>query len=249
VTSRSPRPTLCAIIGDHGTGKRRLAQALVSQLRESRCTTLSLDDYAVPREPNAPPPTRSARAPHDASLALMAQHLRLLRQGETVFKPVVDRSSGGFSTPEFVHPAPIIVAHGLHGLASPELRALWDVSVFLENGTADAEAQRFVLPQRDRADLVVTQRAAAGRTTRYELRIARPVPMPRLDALHADSGATVLHVSSGAAGPDVVVVDADEDAGRAVLDVLVAEYIVQRTAPRAAVSPAEVRSARPAPGA
>lgn len=249
MTSRSPRPTLCAIIGDHGSGKRRLAQSLVAQLGAARCTVLALDDYAVPRGPDAPPPTRATRTPHDASLALMAQHLRLLRQGETVFKPVVDRRNGGFLTPEFVHPSPVIVAHGLHGLASPELRALWDVSVFLDNGSADAEAQRFVLPQRDRADLVVTLRAASGRTTRYELRAAHPVPMPSLDTLPAGAEATVLHVSSGAAGPDVIAVDGDMDAGRAVVERLVADYIVQRTAPRTAVSPAEVRSARPAPGA
>ncbi|WKW11632.1 hypothetical protein Strain138_000887 [Pseudogemmatithrix spongiicola] len=249
MTSRSPRPTLCAIIGDHGSGKRRLAQSIVAQLGAAHCAALALDDYAVPRGPDAPPPARAARTPHDASLALMAQHLRLLRQGETVFKPVVDRTSGDFSAPEFVHPTALIVAHGLHGLASPELRALWDVSVFLDSGTADAEAQRFILPQRDRADLVVLRRAVPGRAVRYELRVARPVPMPNLDALRADADATVLQVSSGAAGPDVIAVDGDEQQGRAVVERLVAEYVVRRAAPRTAAIPAEVRSARPAPGA
>lgn len=230
VTIRSPRPTLCAIIGDHGSGKRRLAHALAEHLGLTRCSTLALDDYA-------------------ANLALMAQHLRLLRQGEMIFKPVIDRASGALTTPEFVHPTPIILGHGLQGLASPELRAVWDVSVFIDAGTANAESQQSVLPQRDRADVVLLVRSETAQAARHELRIAHPVPMPSLDQLRAEARATVLDVSSAAAGPDVIVIDGSVADVRALSARLLAEYVVQRTKPRAAVSPAEVRSAHPAPGA
>ena len=249
MTSRSPRPTLCAIIGDHGAGKRHLAQSLAERLGAHDCRTLALDDYVVPRNCDATAPVTASRIPCEASLALMAQHLRLLRQGETVFKPVVDRASGQFSTPEFVRPTPVILAHGLHGLASPELRSLWDVSVFVDTGSADAEGQRHVLPQRERADLVLLARNSGGRSTRYELRVAHPVPLPALATLGADSAATVLHVSSAAAGPDVIAIDGALDAVRDAMQQLVADYLIQRTMPRTALSSAEVRSVRPAPDA
>ncbi|MBA3855246.1 MAG: hypothetical protein C0503_12595, partial [Gemmatimonas sp.] len=221
MTIRSPRPILYAIIGDHGSGTRRLAHALAEQLGPTRCSTLALDDYA-------------------ANLALMAQHLRLLRQGEMIFKPVVDPRSGALTTPEFVHPTPIILGHGMQGLASPELRAVWDVSVYVETGTTAADAQRAALPQRDRADVVLFVRSETAASARYELRIAHPVPMPALDQLRADSRATVLDVSSAAAGPDVIVIDGAVSDVRALSERLLAEYVVQRTKPRAAVSPAEV---------
>jgi uridine kinase len=249
VTTRSPRPILCAIIGDHGAGKRHLAQSLAERLGARDCRTLALDDYVVPRSSDASAPIGQSRVPCEASLALMAQHLRLLRQGETIFKPVVDRSTGQFTTPEFLRPTPVILAHGLHGLASPELRSLWDVSVFVDTGSADAEAQRHVLPQRERADLVLLARTPGGRSARYELRIAHPVPLPALATLGTESEATVLHVSSAAAGPDVIAIDGTLEAVRDAMEQLVADYLVQRTVPRTALSSAEVRSVRPAPGA
>lgn len=245
--TRSPRPTLCAIIGVDGSGNQRLARAIAERLGPERCTRLSLDDYVLPHD--AAPTDPPARAPSDQSLALMAQHLRLLRQGETVFKPVVNHASGRFLAPEFVRPTPVILAHGRHGLASPELRSLWDASVFVDGASGDAVTPRDVLAQRERADLIVCARLTAGGHARGELRIARPVPLPTLAHVSHDAAATVLHVSSAAAGPDVIAVDGGLEAVREVLHRLVADYVVARTAPRDAFSPAAVRSAHPVPGA
>ncbi len=132
----------------------------------------------------------------------MAQHLRLLRQGETVFKPVLDRSSSRLSAPEFLRPTPVILAHGIHGLASPELRSLWDVSLFVDRGSSDSR----IGAQRDRADAqLVVHRRADATVSRYELRMARAVPLPAVEALHGSSDA--LHVATAAAGTDVVIVE------------------------------------------
>jgi phosphoribulokinase len=114
----------------------------------------------------------------------MAQHIRLLRNGETIFKPVYDHSNGTFGPPEFVTPRPIVLIHGLHGLFTPELRRQWDVSVFLDphprlriewkikrdtskRGYTRAEVEQqledrrhdsesYVMPQRDKADMVIS---------------------------------------------------------------------------------------------
>lgn len=273
MTTHSPRPALCAIVGDHGAGKRRLAKALAELLGSEHCGLIALDDYATPRSADEGPGS-GPRDPAAVNLALMAQHLRLLRQGETVFKPVLDPHSGQLGAPEFLRPAPLLLAYGVHGLSTPELRASWDVSLFVETGREDELAQRLVLPQRSRADLtLVASPTTAERPRRTELRIARPVAMPALDALRDIPPGAGVHVASAAAGADVIVVDDDLDdvtAARiearllaalpaatprrgkrpgadAIVQLLLALYLVARGVNR--VSPEAARSVHPAPGA
>ena len=117
-------------------------------------------------------------------LDLIAQHMRLLRRRETIFKPVYDHTDGTFGPPEFVAPRSIALVHGLHTLFTPELRRQWDISVYLdpdpelriawkigrdmskrgysrdeviqqlENRRHDSEA--YVMPQREKADVVIS---------------------------------------------------------------------------------------------
>ncbi|MGH7676757.1 MAG: phosphoribulokinase, partial [Gemmatimonadales bacterium] len=117
-------------------------------------------------------------------LDLMGQHMRLLRQGERVFKPVYDHTNGSFGPPEVVTPKPVVLVHGLHGLYTPELRRQWDVSVFLDpDPTLRVEwkinrdtsqrgynreevltqlehrrhdSETYVMPQREAADMVIS---------------------------------------------------------------------------------------------
>ena len=114
----------------------------------------------------------------------MAQHVALLRRGETIFKPIYDHSDGTFGPPELVAPKQIVLIHGLHGLYTPELERLWDVSVFLDpdpelriawkikrdmskRGYQRAEvlkqleerrhdSEAYVMPQREKADIVIS---------------------------------------------------------------------------------------------
>jgi hypothetical protein len=249
VTARSPRPILCALVGDHHAATQRIALGIAERLGPERCTILALDDYLSPVALESATSDLVLRDPAATDLALMAQHLRLLRQGETVFKPVIDRAARRFAAPEFVRPAAVILAHGLHGLATPELRAAWDASIYVDSGETDAAAQRHIQPQRERADLVVLARPAVGPNARVELRITRPLPLPSLDELRRTGGATVLHVSSAAAGPDVIAIDGDSDSVRWMTLRLLAEYLVQRALPRPTLSPAAARPAHPVPGA
>jgi uridine kinase len=249
VTARSPRPVLCALVGDQPVATHRLALGIAERLGPERCTILALDDYLSPAALDGADSDLALHDPAATNLALMAQHLRLLRQGETIFKPVIDRAARRFVSPEFVYPAEVILAHGLHGLATPELRATWDASVFLESGDADGAVLPHVLPQRERADLVIVARPPGGRSARVELRFKHPVPLPALDELQESSPATVLHVSSAAAGPDVVAVDGSAEHVRIVTLRLLAAYLIERAWPRPTLSPAAARPALPVPGA
>ncbi len=186
---RAKRPIMFAVVGDSGAGKSTLARGCVGILGEERVTSICLDDYHSLDRAQRTTAGITALHPDCNHLALMGQHARLLRQGETVFKPVYDHTDGTFSMPEFVRPTQVVLINGLHGLYTPELRAMWDVSVYLDpdpelrvawkikRDTAkrgyneaqvrkELEARRhdseaYIAPQRDRADIVISFRAPA----------------------------------------------------------------------------------------
>ncbi len=181
---RASRPIMLGVVGDSGAGKSTLSDGVVAVLGGDRVTDICLDDYhAYDRAERA---ERNITALHPACnhLDLMAQHLRLLRAGERIFKPVYDHSDGRFGKPEIVAPRSVVVTHGLHGLFTSGLRRVWDVSVYLdpdpelriawkinrdtwkrgytrEQVVAQLErrrsdSERFINPQREKADIVIS---------------------------------------------------------------------------------------------
>jgi len=174
---------LC-LLGDSGAGKSTLSNGCVELLGRERVTDLCLDDYHSLDRAARQAQRITALDPRCNHLALVGQHMRLLRQGETIFKPVYDHSHGRFGPPELVTPRSIVLVNGLHGLFTPELRRQWDVSVFLDpdpelrvewkikrdtskRGYTREEVLRqlddrrhdseaYVLPQRELADMVIS---------------------------------------------------------------------------------------------
>ena len=181
---RAGRPIMLCLVGDSGAGKSTLSRGCLEILGRERVLDICLDDYHSLDRVGRQAKRITALHPDCNHLDLMAQHIRLLRQGETVFKPVYDHSNGTFATPEFVRPKPIVLIHGLHGLYTPEIRKHWDVAVFLDphptlrvdwkikrdtsrRGYTREEVQRqlenrrhdtesYVMPQRDKADIVIS---------------------------------------------------------------------------------------------
>src|SRR5712691_6061670 len=181
---RAGRPIMLCLVGDSGAGKSTLSNGCVELLGPDRVTDICLDDYHSLDRVGRAQHKITALHPDCNHLDLIAQHVALLRRGETIFKPVYDHTDGTFGPPEFVTPRPIVLVHGLHGLFTPELRRQWDVSVFLdpdpelrvewkikrdtshrgytreqvlqqlEHRRHDSES--FVMPQRDQADIVIS---------------------------------------------------------------------------------------------
>ena len=190
---RAKRPIMFAVVGDSGAGKSTLARGCVEILGPDRVTNICLDDYHSLDRAARTAAGITALHPDCNHLTLMGQHTRLLRQGETIFKPVYDHSDGTFTRPEFVRPTSVVLINGLHGLYTPELRALWDVSVYLDpdpelrvswkikrdtakRGYSETQVRRelearrhdsetYIAPQRNRADIVINFRAPADYAT------------------------------------------------------------------------------------
>ena len=181
---RAGRPIMLCLVGDSGAGKSTLSRGCVEILGKDRVIDICMDDYHSLDRVGRQERGITALHPECNHLDLLAQHIRLLRQGERIFKPVYDHTDGTFGRPEIVTPGPIMLIHGLHGLYTAELRRHWDVSVFLdphptlriawkikrdvgkrgytrdevirqlEERRHDSEA--YVMTQRDRADIVIS---------------------------------------------------------------------------------------------
>lgn len=176
-------PCLIAIVGDSGSGKSTVADAVTALLGPERVTELRLDDYHrfTREERTARGMTALNPAVHD--LSLMDEHLRLLRQGRPIRNRSYSHADGSFGPIRVIAPREIVVVRGLLGLPTDELQELYHLSVFLQpepdllfrwklrrdvqsRGYTEAEvlknivqhlldSKEFVLPQAQRADVVV----------------------------------------------------------------------------------------------
>ena len=178
------RPIMFSLVGDSGAGKSTLSNGCVELMGVDRVTAICLDDYHSLDRVGRTKRGITALHPDCNHLDLIAQHVRLLKSGETIFKPVYDHTDGTFGPPEFITPGPVVLIHGLHGLYTPELRRHWDLSVYLDpdpqlridwkikrdvskRGYTRAEVEKqleerrhdseaFIVPQREYADMVIT---------------------------------------------------------------------------------------------
>jgi len=181
------RPIVLGVVGDSGAGKTTLTRGLVRVLGPEHAVCLNADDYhrfdrrqraelgVTPLDPDA------------NHLDILTQHLVLLRRGNPVLKPVYDHRHGTLEAPVYLRPARFVFVEGLLGYHTETLRTAHDVRVFLDppedlrrawklkrdctrrNYTTDEvlaeldrrerDAERFIRPQREHADILVSFRA------------------------------------------------------------------------------------------
>lgn len=176
------------IAGGTGAGKSWLADAVVEALRPLEVALLRQDDYLRP----LPPEVRERPLLHDFDRPEATDWDRLerdlgdLRAGREVAAPRFDpRTHDRAAEPRQVPAAPVVVVEGLLVIATPEIRRLLDLKVFVDTpadlrlirrvnkdmqqrrrswpevaeqylGFVRPAHARWVEPSRHRADLVVS---------------------------------------------------------------------------------------------
>ncbi|HET7273748.1 MAG TPA: hypothetical protein VFI91_01125 [Longimicrobiaceae bacterium] len=172
------------LIGDSGSGKNTVADAVAALLGPERTTDLRLDDYHRFTREERTGRSLTALNPIVHNLPLMKEHLSLLRQGRQIRNRSYNHSDGSFGPIRTIEAREIVIVRGLLGYPTDELRAMYDLAVFLapepdllfrwklrrdvhSRGYTETEvlknithhlldATEFVLPQAARADLVVS---------------------------------------------------------------------------------------------
>jgi uridine kinase len=130
-----PRPFLVGIAGGSGSGKSTLVRALTAILGADRVAVLSHDAYYCDRSqlPAAQRTTLGYDAPEALDTELFLEHLAALRARRPVRPPRYCFSTHrrvGVDTP--VEPRPIVLVDGVLLLHDPRVRALLDLTIFLD---------------------------------------------------------------------------------------------------------------------
>jgi uridine kinase len=181
--SAAPTPFVLGIVGDSGSGKSTVCDAVRALIGPERVTDVRLDDYLqlTRAERRARGLTSLDPAVHD--FELMHSHLLLLRAGRSIRVRSYEHADGTFGAMRTVEPRAVVLVRGLLGFPTDQLRRAYDLCVFLHpepellfrwklrrdvrsRGYKEAQvlnyiarhlldSKEFVLPQAQRADLVV----------------------------------------------------------------------------------------------
>ncbi len=183
------RPIMLGVVGDSAAGKSTLTNGLMDLIGRDRVTHVCLDDYhrydRVERARLGITPLH----PECNYIDVMEQHLEQIHYGLPILKPVYDHSTGSLVRPEYVEPREFVLVDGLLAFSTPVLRDFIDVKVFLdppeslrrewkikrdttkrgytaeqvieEMDRREPDAQQFIRPQREYADIVVRFHPAA----------------------------------------------------------------------------------------
>jgi phosphoribulokinase len=183
---------LIGVVGDSGSGKTTLSAAIALELGSSRVTSICLDDYHRYDRAERARLDITALSPDCNRLDVMARHLHALRAGVSIIKPVYDHTHGTFGPDERLAPRAFVVARGLLALHTADLRAAFDVAVFLDPDPAlriqwkiardtakrgytpeqvmhhihrrQPDVERYIAPQRAHADIVIVYSPSADGT-------------------------------------------------------------------------------------
>jgi phosphoribulokinase len=184
------RPVMVAVGGDSGTGKTTLTRGIYEIFGEENILNICLDDYHTLDRQERERERITALNPIANNVQLMEEHVRHLREGRTIVKPVYDHSTGKFAESEVVRPRPIVIIRGLFPLLTHKLRSIFDVRVWLDPEDSlkyhwklqrdvaqrgyvveqviaqiihrQDDLRQFILPQARHADIVVRFTTAPG---------------------------------------------------------------------------------------
>lgn len=126
-----PRPTILGVVGDSAAGKTTLTRGLVRILGEDKVTHVCTDDYHRYDRKQRSERNITPLDPECNYVDVIGQHLRHLRAGEAILKPVYRHADGTFGPPVYVRPTTFTIIEGLLGYYTAEMRDIYDVRVFL----------------------------------------------------------------------------------------------------------------------
>lgn len=137
---------IIAITGGSGAGKTTVARALARRLGAG-AVVIAEDDYyrCASTIPNFDAATYNFDAPSAKEHVLLCEHLALAKSGEAFDKPVYDLVTHRrkLDVERVVH-ADYVIVEGMHLLAAPELRPLFDLTVFMESDEALRLGRRMI---------------------------------------------------------------------------------------------------------
>lgn len=128
------QPLVVGIAGGTGSGKTTLARK-IQEAFPTQTTLISQDSYYRPLDHLSVSERAKANFDHPDSLdfTLLATHLRALKEGKSIEKPVYNfHSHARELSTESVSPNTILIVEGILLYAVPEIRSLCDFKLFVD---------------------------------------------------------------------------------------------------------------------
>lgn len=128
-------PILVGIAGGTGAGKSTIAKALVRPLPAGSVVVIEHDSYYRDRPDLRPEERAKLNYDHPDALDndLFFEHLRILRDGQPIEKPIYDFvTHRRLETTERVIPHPVVVIEGILIFTEKRLRDLMDIKLFVD---------------------------------------------------------------------------------------------------------------------
>jgi phosphoribulokinase len=129
---RVDHPIILGIVGDSASGKTTLSAGIAQILGEEHCTVICTDDYHRYDRNERGASGLSALDPRSNYVDVLEQHLRLLRSGEPILKPIYDHEHGTLGRPHYIKPKEFVIAEGLLGYTTRAMRDCYDVKIYLD---------------------------------------------------------------------------------------------------------------------
>ncbi len=122
---------IIGVAGDSGSGKSTFTKSISNLLGEDLVSYFSLDDYHTEDRETRKKTGHLPLDPKINNLKLAGEHLREIRKGKAVIKPIYNHKTGKFDPPEVFEPKKIVIVEGLHALYD-ELRRFMDLKIFVD---------------------------------------------------------------------------------------------------------------------
>src|SRR3954464_1169632 len=117
-----PRPIMLGIVGDSRSGEATITRGLVRVLGDDQVTHFCTDDYHSYDRKQRAERNITPLHPDCNHLDILGQHLRHLRNGDAIMKPVYSPLDGTFAAPDYFLPGRFVVTEGLLAFYHPEMR-------------------------------------------------------------------------------------------------------------------------------
>jgi phosphoribulokinase len=147
-------PIVIGLAADSGCGKSTFMRRVTSTFGGDQCgplgggfgnggwetntlvsdmaTVICLDDYHLNDREGRKVSGLTALNTAEQKFDLMFEHVKALKEGKSVMKPIYNHVNGTLDTPEEIEPTPVIIIEGLHPFVDERVRDLVDFSLYLD---------------------------------------------------------------------------------------------------------------------
>ncbi|KAL3791398.1 hypothetical protein ACHAWO_005022 [Cyclotella atomus] len=95
-------------------------------------TVICLDDYHLNDRNGRKVSGLTALNTAEQKFDLMYEHVKALKEGKNIMKPIYNHVNGTLDAPEEIEPTPVIIIEGLHPFVDDRVRELIDFSLYLD---------------------------------------------------------------------------------------------------------------------